>query len=236
MAHQESRTGDARLDALAAAIDRHCQGTHYQLEFACGELTLITPAEGWHERAQILRDHPDFRFEQLIDVCGVDYSAFGRSEWETETASTTGFGRGADTSGTLATDDPRRFASVYHLLSVTHNRRLRVRIHLDGVEPLVDSVVDLWTVANWFEREAFDLFGILYRGHPDLRRILTDYGFVGHPFRKDFPISGHVEMRYDPELRRVVYEPISIEPRVLVPRVIRSDDRFGGDAGGATHA
>ena len=236
MAYQESRTGDARLDALAAAIDRHFQGTPYQLEFVCGELTLITPAEGWHERARTLRDHPDFRFEQLIDVCGVDYSAFGYSEWETEAASSTGFGRGADRSGNLATDDPRRFASVYHLLSVAHNRRLRVRVHLDGVEPIVDSVVDLWSAANWFEREAFDLFGILYRGHPDLRRILTDYGFVGHPFRKDFPVSGHVEMRYDPESRRVVYEPVSIEPRVLVARVIRSDSRFGNDARDSVHA
>jgi NADH-quinone oxidoreductase subunit C len=119
---------------------------------------------------------------------------------------------------------------------VTHNRRLRVRVHLDGTEPIIDSVVDLWSVANWFEREAFDLFGILYRGHPDLRRILTDYGFIGYPFRKDFPVSGHVEMRYDPEQQRVVYEPVSIEPRVLVPRVIRSDSRFGGDARDSAHA
>ncbi len=132
------------------------------------------------------------------------------------------------TRAPVLADEPGRYASVYHLLSLTHNRRLRARVHLDGPQPMVDSVVDLWSVANWFEREAFDLFGILYRGHPDLRRILTDYGFVGHPFRKDFPISGHVEMRYDPELRRVVYEPVSIEPRVLVPRVIRSDSRYAG--------
>lgn len=136
----------------------------------------------------------------------------------------------------MAEDDSSRFASVYHLLSLGHNRRLRVRIHLNGTQPIVDSVVDVWSVANWFEREAFDLFGILYRGHPDLRRILTDYGFVGHPFRKDFPVSGHVEMRYDPERGRVVYEPVSIEPRVLVPRVIRSDSRFGGAAQDRTDA
>jgi NADH-quinone oxidoreductase subunit C len=236
MAYQESRTGDARLDALAAAIDRNFKGTSYQLEFACGELTLITPAEGWHDRARTLRDHPDFLFDQLMDVCGVDFGAYGLSEWETETASSTGFGRGVDRDDSVAAADPRRFASVYQLLSVTHNRRLRVRVHLDGAEPIIDSVVGLWSVANWFEREAFDLFGILYRGHPDLRRILTDYGFIGHPFRKDFPLSGHVEMRYDPEQQRVVYEPVSIEPRVLVPRVIRSDSRFGGDARDSAHA
>jgi NADH-quinone oxidoreductase subunit C len=224
------------LDALAAAIDRNFKGTSYQLEFACGELTLITPSEGWHDRARTLRDHPDFLFDQLMDVCGVDFGAYGLSEWETETASSTGFGRGVDRDDSVAAADPRRFASVYQLLSVTHNRRLRVRVHLDGTEPIIDSVVDLWSVANWFEREAFDLFGILYRGHPDLRRILTDYGFIGHPFRKDFPLSGHVEMRYDPEQQRVVYEPVSIEPRVLVPRVIRSDSRFGGDARDSAHA
>lgn len=236
MAHQESRTGDARLDALATAIDRHFKGTEYQLEFANGELTLITPAEGWHDRAQMLRDHPDFCFEQLMDVCGVDFGAYGLAEWETETASSSGFGRGVEVTGGIATQDPRRFASVYHLLSVVHNRRLRVRVHLDAAEPMVASVMDLWSVANWFEREAFDLFGILYVGHPDLRRILTDYGFVGHPFRKDFPVSGHVEMRYDPDLQRVVYQPVSIEPRVLVPRVIRSDSRFGDDARDSAHA
>jgi len=236
MSHLESRTGDARLDALANAIDRHFKGTHYQLEFDRGDLTLIKDGDGWRDHALVLRDHPDFLFEQLIDVCGVDFGAYGQSEWETEGASSTGFGRGAARSLKVAEDDSSRFASVYHLLSLGHNRRLRVRIHLNGTQPIVDSVVDVWSVANWFEREAFDLFGILYRGHPDLRRILTDYGFVGHPFRKDFPVSGHVEMRYDPERGRVVYEPVSIEPRVLVPRVIRSDSRFGGAAQDRTDA
>lgn len=228
MTQQASKTGDARLDALADAIGRHFGGAGYQLESAPGELTLIAPAEGWHDTARVLRDHPDFRFEQLMDVCGADFAAYGQSEWDTQGASTTGFGRGQSPSPEILADEPGRYASVYHLLSLTHNRRLRARVHLDGPQPMVDSVVDLWSVANWFEREAFDLFGILYRGHPDLRRILTDYGFVGHPFRKDFPISGHVEMRYDPELRRVVYEPVTIEPRVLVPRVIRSDSRYAG--------
>jgi len=236
MSQQASRTGDARLDSLAAAIDRHFKRSDYELVCDRGELTLILSAEGWHDRARLLRDHADFRFEQLIDVCGVDFGAYGQSEWETEEASSTGFGRGVDRTDVVNRDDPRRFASVYHLMSVSLNRRLRVRVHLDGVEPIVDSVVEIWSVANWFEREAFDLYGILYRGHPDLRRILTDYGFVGHPFRKDFPVSGHVEMRYDPDLKRVVYEPVSIEPRVLVPRVIRTDGRFGGTSLGRPHA
>jgi NADH-quinone oxidoreductase subunit C len=126
----------------------------------------------------------------------------------------------------LEADDPQRFAVVYHLLSLEYNRRLRLKAYTGGAQPMVDSVADVWAVANWFEREAFDLFGILFRGHPDLRRILTDYGFVGHPFRKDFPLSGHVAMRYDPEQGRVVYEPVEIEPRVLVPKVIRQDSRY----------
>jgi len=236
MSHQESRTGDARQDALADAIDRHFVGRDYHLEISRGEITLVTQAETWHQFAQLLRDHPDFLFDQLTDVCGVDFGAYGQSEWETETASSTGFGRAVDRGQGVAADTPGRFASVYHLLSLSYNRRLRIRVQLSGAEPMVDSVVDIWNVANWFEREAFDLFGILYRGHPDLRRILTDYGFVGHPFRKDFPVSGHVEMRYDPDLARVVYEPVTIEPRVLVARVIRADSRFGDASQDRPHA
>jgi NADH-quinone oxidoreductase subunit C len=190
----------------------------------------VVPAGRWPEVALTLRDHKDFAFAQLIDVCGIDYAAFGQAEWETVAASSTGFGRGADRRFDLVAEDPRRFAAVYHLLSLTHNRRLRVRVYAESDsavgQPMVDSVVDVWPSANWFEREAFDLFGILFRGHPDLRRILTDYGFVGHPFRKDFPLSGHVEMRYDAETGRVVYEPVQIEPRVLVPKVIRADSRY----------
>lgn len=167
-------------------------------------------------------------FDQLIDVCGVDYLAFGDVTWETRKATNSGFSRGvfdfAEEEGEVDTNIPRRFAVVYHLLSVENNRRVRVKVYPEDTQmPMVDSVVSVWNCADWFEREAFDLFGILFNGHPDLRRILTDYGFVGHPLRKDFPLTGHVEMRYDAEKGRVVYEPVTIENRVNVPRVIRSD-------------
>jgi NADH-quinone oxidoreductase subunit C len=166
-----------------------------------GEITVEVPASGYRAACQTLRDHPELRFEQLIDLCGVDYSTYG--------------------------DRPRtgpRFAVVLHLLSLTHNWRLRLRAFCaDDRLPLIDSVIELWPGVNWFEREAFDLFGIVFEGHPDLRRILTDYGFVGHPFRKDFPISGYVEMRYDPEQKRVVYQPVTIEPREITPRVVREE-------------
>lgn len=200
------------------------QGCTTLVEF--DELTLVVPAEKLLAVCQILRDHKSLRFEQLIDLCGVDYAAYGKTEWATTEASTDGFSRGVDRDLDLLLDDPKRFAVAYHLLSLAHNRRLRLRVYAEGGAPLLDSVVPVWASANWFEREAFDLFGILFRGHPDLRRILTDYGFVGHPFRKDFPLSGQVEMRYDPAQGRVVYEPVSIEPRVLVPRVIREDSRY----------
>ena len=172
-----------------------------------GELTLDVQRASLLKVCKRLRDDNLLRFEQLIDVCGVDYLSY-RAE-----------------SPQGARPGPR-FAAVYHLLSVSRNQRLRLRVALDDSLPMVDSLVDLWPSANWYEREAFDLFGIVFEGHPDLRRILTDYGFIGHPFRKDFPLSGHVEMRYDPVQRRVVYQPVSIEPRVLVPRVIR-EEGFG---------
>jgi NADH-quinone oxidoreductase subunit C len=216
----------ARLSALVEALDAALVDQGCETITAFGEVTLIVPAARLTEVAWILRDHPQLRFEQLIDLCGVDYAAYGQSEWATEEASTTGFGRGVDRDQEFAVDDPNRFAVAYHLLSLVHNRRVRVRVYAGGAQPMVDSVVPVWAAANWFEREAFDLFGILFRGHPDLRRILTDYGFVGYPFRKDFPLSGHVEMRYDPEQGRVIYEPVSIPPRVLVPRVIRADSRY----------
>ena len=216
----------ARLSALVEALDEALVDQGCETITALGEVTLIVPAPRLIEVAWTLRDHPELRFEQLIDLCGVDYAAYGQSEWATEEASTTGFGRGVDRDQELAVDDPNRFAVAYHLLSLVHNRRVRVRVYAGGAQPMVDSVVPVWASANWFEREAFDLFGILFRGHPDLRRILTDYGFVGYPFRKDFPLSGHVEMRYDPEQGRVIYEPVSIPPRVLVPRVIRADSRY----------
>ncbi|HSG74808.1 MAG TPA: NADH-quinone oxidoreductase subunit C [Burkholderiales bacterium] len=164
-----------------------------------GELTVEVPPEGYLDACRRLRDEPGLKFEQLIDLCGVDYSTYGNQPWE-----------------------KGRFAAVLHLTSVTHNWRLRLRAFCaDDALPMLDSLVEVWPGVNWFEREAFDLFGIVFEGHPDLRRILTDYGFVGHPFRKDFPISGHVEMRYDPEQRRVVYEPVTIEPREITPRVVR---------------
>ncbi|WP_049620876.1 NADH-quinone oxidoreductase subunit C [Frateuria defendens] len=182
--------------------------------------------------AAALRDEPGFRFGVLIDVCGIDYLGYGQSEWETD-VSGTGFSRGVEGQAVgrfnwadrpRAEAQPRRFAAVIHLLSLELNQRLRLRAFAeDDALPVLPSVTGIWPGANWFEREAFDLYGILFEGHPDLRRILTDYGFVGHPFRKDFPLIGNVEVRYDPEQKRVVYEPVSIQPRVLVPRVIRDD-------------
>ena len=183
--------------------------------------------------ATALRDEPAFRFSELIDLCGIDYLGYGQTEWDTETVSGTGFSRGVEgeamgrfdwASRPQGTQQPRRFAAVIHLLSIEHNRRVRLRVFCeDDSLPLVPSLTLVWPGVNWFEREAFDLYGIVFDGHPDLRRILTDYGFVGHPFRKDFPLIGNVEVRYDPEQKRVIYEPVSIEPRVLVPRTIRDD-------------
>ncbi len=183
-----------------------------------------------------LRDEPEFRFASFIDVCGVDYLGYGQTEWDTSDVSAEGFSRGVEgqAQGRFAWEErpqeaevsiPRRFASVLHLLSLEHNQRVRIRTFgADDAYPVVPSVTSLWAGANWFERESFDLYGIIYEGHPDLRRILTDYGFVGHPFRKDFPLIGNVEVRYDPEAGRVIYEPVtSVVPRVLVPRVIRND-------------
>lgn len=198
-----------------------------RLPSACGELTFEVAAEDLPEVAEALRDEAVFHFEQLIDLCGVDYLSFGRDEW-TSRASATGFSRGVERElPQRMLGEPRRFAVVCHLLSVKHNRRMRLKTWCpDDDYPVVPSLVSVWPVANWFEREAFDLYGILFDGHPDLRRILTDYGFVGHPFRKDFPLSGEVEMRYDPVAGRVVYEPVKITPRTLVPRVIRDDNRY----------
>ena len=206
------------------------------LREALGEVTVEIPAEHWLEAARILRDHEELAFEQLIDLCGVDYLGWGQTEWETVDVSSEGFSRGVEGAGPGRfrwEDRPRgqgperRFAVVVHLLSVRHNRRLRLRCFAtDNELPVVSSLVGIWPVANWFEREAFDLFGIVFEGHPDLRRILTDYGFVGHPFRKDFPLIGNVEVRYDPERKRVIYQPVSIEPRVGVARVVREDSRW----------
>ncbi len=216
----------ARLEKLAKDLEKRFAASDCRVAVYRSEVTLEVPAEHLLSVARTLRDDSAFGFEQLIDLCGVDYGAYGHSEWETESASATGFGRGVEREVDADLPAERRFAAVYHLLSVSKNWRMRVKVYLDASEPLVDSVGEIWSSVDWFEREAFDLFGILFRGHPDLRRILTDYGFIGHPFRKDFPLSGHVEMRYDPEQQRVVYEPVSIEPRTLVPRVIREDSRY----------
>ncbi len=210
---------------------------------AYGEVTIEVAANELLSVCRILRDDAALKFEQLMDVCGVDYSAYGAVEWATESTTSTGFSRAVEPNAgarlrfgdevEYINNARPRFAAVYHLMSITHNHRLRVRVFCeDDSLPMVPSVMAIWPSANWFEREAFDLFGIIFEGHPDLRRILTDYGFVGHPFRKDFPLTGHVEMKYDAEQKRVIYQPVSIEPRVLVPRVIRKDDRYAVDADG----
>ena len=229
---------------MSASLTQHAEGlqNHFgeriqKLSQAFNEITIEVAAEDLVDVCRELHDAEEFAYQQLIDLCGVDYSQYGRSEWATDETSTTGFSRGVEAAsmGRLmfgdeleaSDDDQPRFASVMHLLSVSNNRRLRVKtLAADNSLPLVPSVTSIWASANWYERESFDLFGILYSGHPDLRRILTDYGFVGHPFRKDFPLVGNVEMRYDPQQKRVVYEPVSIEPRVLVPRVTREDHRY----------
>ncbi len=216
-----------RLEELEEALEEFLEdveGCTWQI--ARGELTLTVPRARLLEVMEILRTHIQIAMEQCIDVCGVDYSEYGRSEWATSDAPNTGFERGVDRDHRPEADPANRFCVVYHLMSLTHNVRMRVKTYLDAENPVVDSVTGIWASANWFEREAFDLFGILFIDHPDLRRILTDYGFIGHPFRKDFPLIGEVEMRYDPEQGRVVYEPVSVEPRTLVPRVTRDDMRY----------
>lgn len=218
------------LEILAAEIESRFKDVS-RVESRCGELTYTIGADALVSTALAMRDEEPFRFEQLIDVCGVDYLAYGQSEWTTNASTSQGFSRGVNRAAPKRTvGNPKRFAVVYHLLSVHHNRRVRLKVWCpDEDYPVIDSVTEVWPAANWFEREAFDLYGILFTGHPDLRRILTDYGFVGHPFRKDFPLSGEVEMRYDPEQGRVIYEPVSIAPRVLVPKVIRHDHRYDAE-------
>lgn len=234
MAHRLEALGDRVREVLGENI------VAYKLEY--DEVTIELRPEQLLTTLTLLRDQAGLRFDQLIDLCGVDYAAYGEDEWITEEASWTGFSRGVDgfSMGRMGitgiygvhqvqSNTGRRFAVVYHLLSVELNQRLRVKVFAaDDEFPLVPSVVNIWNTANWFEREAFDLYGIIFEGHPDLRRILTDYGFVGHPFRKDFPLIGNVEMRYDPDRARVIYQPVTIEPRVLVPRVIRDDNRYVG--------
>ena len=195
---------------------------------AYGEATVEVLPDHILEMCNVLRDDPAFKFDMLIDVCGVDYLHYGLDDWQTHSATTSGFSRGVTDKPIRVSDKrPTRFAVVYHLLSIEKNHRLRLRVNLPNeTDLMVDSVMSVWSSADWFEREAFDLYGIMFKGHPDLRRILTDYGFSGHPFRKDFPLIGKVEARYDASLMRVIYEPVSIEPRTLEPKVIRHDHRY----------
>ena len=190
------------------------------------EVTLVVSAENILTVAQALRDEPEFHFQQLSDLCGIDYLSFGESDWATKETTATGFSRGRDKEQKKTEEVAQRFAVVYHLLSITNNIRLRLRCLVDSEIPRIASVTSIWNGADWYEREAFDLYGILFDGHPDLRRLLTDYGFIGHPFRKDFPLEGNVEVRYDPDKKRVIYQPVTITNRVLVPRVIRDDNRY----------
>ncbi len=219
-----------RIEALAQRVEAHLAGRVRRVPSLTGELAYEVEPGVLLDVCRTLRDAPDLRFEMLMDLAGVDYLEYGMDQWQTQSATRTGFSRGRTPYEEAERPAPvggARFAVAYQLLSITHNRRLRLRARCENdTEPVVDSVAGIWASADWFEREAFDLFGILFRGHPDLRRILTDYGFVGHPFRKDFPLIGNVEVRYDPEKKRVVYQPVSIEPRVLVPKVIRDDNRY----------
>ncbi len=228
---------DAAAAEFARVIEAKLGQKLVRIVASHGEVTLEVLPENWLAVAKILRDDADLRFEQLMDLCGVDYLSYGQVEWDTTDVSAEGFSRGVEGAGPGRfnwADRPHpeaiehRFAAVAHLLSISHNKRVRLRAYCaDDDMPSLPSLVGLWPSVNWFEREAFDLFGIIFEGHPDLRRILTDYGFVGHPFRKDFPLIGNVEVRYDPEKKRVVYEPVtSVEPRVLVPRTIRDDSRY----------
>src|SRR5512145_3294891 len=191
----------AKLEVLSQNLQKHLGDRIGALQIALGEISIDVDVANYFDVMMTLRDEPELRFEELMDLCGIDYSTYKNTEWA-----------------------GKRFAAVSHLVSVSHNWRVRVRCFAEDDDfPSIPSLVSVWNSVNWFEREAFDLYGIVFPGHPDLRRILTDYGFVGHPFRKDFPISGYVEMRYDPELKRVVYQPVSIEPRENVPRVIREE-------------
>jgi NADH-quinone oxidoreductase subunit C len=216
-----------RIAALAAKIEARLPGLLVRVPSLRDELCYEVQPANIKDVCLALRDTADLKFETLIDLAGLDYLDYATSEWKTYSATTSGFSRGVNRGAVRKPHDGARFAVAYQLLSVTHNHRVRLRARCEDAEdPIIDSVVDVWPGANWFEREAFDLFGILFTGHPDLRRILTDYGFIGHPFRKDFPLIGNVEVRYDAEKQRVVYEPVSIEQRTLVPKVIRSDNRY----------
>jgi len=225
----DNGAGPGPRERLAALIEQALPGKLLRVANHTGELTYEVDPADLLQTAATLRDGAGLEFQMCMDVCGVDYLEYGRAQWKTEHATLSGFSRGVAPLRPGAGDAApgRRFAVVYHLLSIARNQRVRLKVHCaHDDEPMVDSLSSVWASADWFEREAFDLFGIMFKGHPDLRRLLTDYGFIGHPFRKDFPLSGNVEVRYDPEKARVVYQPVSIEPRVLVPKVIRHDNRY----------
>lgn len=218
---------DASIEQISAKLQQRFSEYTISCSSCVGQTMMDVPVASIVEIATVLRDEEEFAFEQLMDLCGVDYSTFGQSDWQTHGSTSSGFSRGVSGADPTPSCDKQRFAVVYQLLSLKNNNRLRLRVFADGEPPIVPSVVSVWNSADWYEREAFDLFGILFDGHPDLRRLLTDYGFIGHPFRKDFPLEGNVEVRYDEEKGRVVYQPVTIENRVLVPRVIREDNHFG---------
>jgi NADH-quinone oxidoreductase subunit C len=231
----------SQKDTFESTLRELAETEKCQLELDRNEFTLTVKANQAIPVFTILRDKAGLQFDQLMDVAGIDYLEHGKTEWKTKQASGSGFSRGVtkNTFGHFTFDDnpidstmqTARFAVVYHLQSVAKNHRLRVKIFCEDNEmPMVESICSIWSCANWYEREAFDMYGIVFDGHPDMRRLLTDYGFVGHPLRKDFPLVGHVEVRYDPSKQRVIYEPVSIEPRVLVPKVIREDNRFSDGA------
>lgn len=219
------------VEALAATVEKRLGSRLKASSIAGNQLTIECGPAEVYAVCKTLHGDESLAFEQLVDLCGIDYLDYGRSDWQTsETASSSGFSRGVQTSALEAEGNAGgRFAVVYHLLSHAQNQRIRLRCFVETAPPVIDSVCDIWPGANWYEREAFDLYGILFQGHDDLRRLLTDYGFVGHPFRKDFPLVGEVEMRYDPDEGRVVYEPATTEMRVLVPKVIRDDARYESD-------
>jgi NADH-quinone oxidoreductase subunit C len=218
----------SRSETLASTITARFADKLKPLPVVRGDVAFEVAAKDLLAVCRELRSDASLAFEQLVDVSGIDYLDYGKEEWRTASSTATGFSRGVDRIREFGGEQrTARFAVVYQLLSVTHNWRLRLRCFTqDGEPPVIDSVVDIWASANWYEREAFDLYGILFKGHPDLRRLLTDYGFIGHPFRKDFPLIGNVEVKYDPAKGRVVYQPVTIEPRTLVPRVIRDDNRY----------
>ncbi|MGE3318151.1 MAG: NADH-quinone oxidoreductase subunit C [Candidatus Berkiella sp.] len=228
------------LTQLAEQLPAILGSSLENLTLDVGELTLEVKAADIVKTCDTLKTHPECRFEQLMDLCGVDYLHYGISEWETTTATAKGFERAVRPISKVIPHSEwtkPRFAVVYHLLSISLNHRVRVKAFVPDEKPMIDSVVGVWNSATWYEREAFDLYGILFSNHPDLRRLLTDYGFVGHPFRKDFPLSGNVEVRYDAKEQRVIYEPVDIVPRTLVPKVIRkSFDEIEPDSQGGTHA